>query len=96
MHVLPDGLRIYAVTPVCARSPALPGRAGNLSASWEVEPLAIPPSLAVLPLAVSENERLGPVPPGAAVGGAVVWQFPTLADDAELAGVSRALSSILS
>ncbi len=96
MHVLPDGLRIYAVTPVAAKAPTLPAKAGNLSASWQIEPLAVPPSLAVLPLSVSELERLGPVPPGAAASGAVVWQFPVLADDSELAGVSRALASILS
>ncbi len=95
MHVLPDGLRVYAVTPVPTRAPTLPTRAGNLTASWQVEPLAIPPSLAVLPLAVSERERLGPVPPGAAAGGAVVWQFPTLVDDGELAGVTRALANVL-
>ena len=71
----------------------LPDRAGTLSAIWQVEPLAVVPSLAVLPLAVGDTERLGPVPPGAVLQGAVVWQLPTLADNDDLTGLARAIAS---
>lgn len=95
MHVLPDGLRLFAVAPVAKPAPALPERSAGMTLSWQVEPLAILPTLAVLPFAVSDRERLGPVPPGAVASGAVVWQFPTLQNDEDLAGLARALTSTL-
>jgi len=93
LHVLPDGLRAYFRVPAGASRADLPDRAGTLSAIWQVEPLAVVPSLAVLPLAVGDTERLGPVPPGAVLQGAVVWQLPTLADNDDLTGLARAIAS---
>lgn len=91
LHVLPDGVRAYFRVPAGQTAAALPDHVGALSALWRVEPLAVVPSLAVLPLAVGANERVGPVPPGAVQQGAVVWQLPRLADDSELEGVTRAI-----
>ena len=95
MHVLPDGLRAYLRVPAGAQLDRLPDRSGTLHCDWEVEPLSVVPSLAVLPLAVGADERIGPVPPGAVMQGAVVWQTPILADDDDLVGLQRAVQGAI-
>lgn len=95
MHVLPDGLRVFAVVPRLASLPSLPERAGSMTAHWEIEPLAISPTLAVLPFAVSDREVLGPVAPGPAANGAMIWRLPAMQTDDDLAGLYRALTSFL-
>lgn len=95
LHVLPDGLRVFAVAPVARIAPLLPEQAGGLNLHWQVEPLAILPTRPVLPFAISSRERLGPIAPGALASGAVVWQFPTLKIDDDLVGLGRALGAAL-
>lgn len=91
MHVLPDGLRLYFRVPRGTAAADLPERSGTLHCHWQVEPLSVVPTLALLPLAVGSEESIGPVPPGAVVQGAVVWQTPALTDDEDLDGLSRAI-----
>lgn len=95
MHVLPDGLRLYFRAPPGVDAADLPSKVGTLHCHWQVEPLSVVPTLAVLPLAVGESERLGPVPPGAVIQGAVIWQTPVLADDEDLVGLSRAIAGAI-
>ncbi|GEM_PF-3457854 len=92
MHVLPDGLRLYFRVPTGAKVVDLPDRAATLHCAWQIEPLAVVPTLAVLPLAIGNTERVGPVPPGVMVQGAVVWQTPALQDDEDIVGLLRAIA----
>jgi hypothetical protein len=85
---LPDGLKVHALVPPLADDAVLPDRAGALTLSWRVEPLARAVRDDVR-LAVAADEAVGPVPFG--LTDATVWRLPTLQDEDGLAGLVRAL-----
>ncbi len=98
LHVLPDGVRAFALVPAVTGKqtpPVVPSRVGSLAVDEERVPVIASPPDAVLPFAVGESERLGPVPAGVGERADVLWQFPTLREGEALAGLLRALGTQL-
>jgi hypothetical protein len=93
LHVLPDGLRVFTVTPGTEKQPRLPTKAGSMAAHWHIEPLAVVANQDEEGFSVGDDEWLGPIASGAVDAGARIWRFPSLQTDDDLAGLQRALKS---
>ena len=93
MHVLPDGLRVFAVAPGSEKQPRLPAKAGAMAAQWQIEPLAVVANHEEEGFSVGDGEWLGPIAPGAVDSGARIWRFPSLQTEEDLTGLQRALKS---
>ena len=91
IQVLPDGMQMTVCLDAAAAHDVLPDRAGALSLEYRREALAVAPPASLRGFALTHHDEPGPVPAGVLGGEATLWRLPSLATDAELDGVARAL-----